>query len=382
MTGPTPTSERITSLDAIRGVAVLGILMMNAVSYARDDAVYSNIGASSPQTALDWAVGAVGEVLFDQKFMGLFSMLFGAGIVLFADRVAARGGRPVAVSLWRNTLLLAIGLLHSLLWAGDILTVYAVCSPILLMMRHRSDRALAATGTILVLSSAVWAIAAQTTVDGAGSGLSTYWGVAGEYSDPVGLWLLGDYFLRALGMMLLGIAAHRSGFLTGAWNMPTYRRIAVIGLGVGIPLATAGFAWVALEGFDPSVAIAGAAPNTVATIPMVLGYVSLVVLWHRRRAGTRLDHAVRATGRMALTNYLSQTVLGVVTFEVVLATSTVSRTGILGFVVMVWVIQLAWSTAWLARHRYGPAEWVWRAATYRSIPGGGRRRPDLQADLT
>ena len=131
--GATAAANRITSLDVVRGVAVLGILTMNVVSFALPDAAYFNIDASSPQSTLDWIVGAAGEIFADQKFMGMFSMLFGAGIVLFADRAASKTSHPVWLSLWRNCLLLLIGIAHSLLWPGDVLTVYAT-------VRSRPDR--------------------------------------------------------------------------------------------------------------------------------------------------------------------------------------------------------------------------------------------------
>ena len=88
---PTSPAERITNLDVVRGVAVLGILTMNIVAFGLDEAAYNNLSASEPQSTLDWLVGAVGEIFFDQKFMGLFSMLFGAGVVLFAEHAEAMG---------------------------------------------------------------------------------------------------------------------------------------------------------------------------------------------------------------------------------------------------------------------------------------------------
>ena len=105
-----PDSLRVTNLDSIRGLAVLGILVMNAVSFGLVPAAYFNLSAGGNRSWLDWVIGAAGEVLVDQKTMALFSMLFGTGIVLFADRAATKSDHPVALSLWRNFLLLLIGL--------------------------------------------------------------------------------------------------------------------------------------------------------------------------------------------------------------------------------------------------------------------------------
>ena len=356
---PTTPSERITSLDTIRGFAVLGILTMNVVSYGLGTAAYFNIDASSPQTWLDWAIGGLGEVFFDQKFMGLFSMLFGAGIVLFADRAEAKGHRPGLFSLWRNGLLLLIGVAHAALWDGDILVVYALCAPLLILMRKLSAR---------LLVSPIEAASAQGGVDSDGQGLGDYWGVAGAISDGVGLWLVSDFFFRALGMMLIGVAAYRTGFLTGAESDDDYRKTARFGLGYGLPLSALGFGLVALNDFAPSVALIGSIPNTLATVPVVTGYISLIILWHRRTSDRPFNGRIRAVGRMALTNYLSQTVMGILVLRGLFEPADLSRSLLVVFMVGVWALQLWWSQAWLSKHQYGPAEWLWRAATYRRLP--------------
>ena len=143
-TAPVAANERITTLDAVRGVAVLGILTMNAVSYGLSPAAYFNLDADGSDTWLDWLIGGAGEVLFDQKFMGLFSLLFGAGIVLFADRAESKGRRAGWFSLWRNFLLLLIGLAHMAMWDGDILVLYAVCAPLVILLRRRRPATLLA----------------------------------------------------------------------------------------------------------------------------------------------------------------------------------------------------------------------------------------------
>ena len=106
--GPVRAGGRNTYLDLIRGVAVLGILVMNVVSFGLGPGPYFNLSAGGSKTWLDWVIGAFGEVFVDQKFMGLFSLLFGAGIALFCDRASAKTERPTRLSLWRNLLLLAL----------------------------------------------------------------------------------------------------------------------------------------------------------------------------------------------------------------------------------------------------------------------------------
>ena len=363
---PTAVGERITTLDAVRGVAVLGILTMNAVSYGLSPSAYYNIGADPAASALDSAIGAAGEIFFDQKFMGLFSALFGAGIVLFADRAEAKGRRPVLFSLWRNALLFAIGVVHTLFWDGDILVVYALCAPVLLAMRKAQPRTLVAVGTATVLASAVLAGLAQSTVDASGSGLGDgFWFDSGSLSDEVGLWLLADFFLRSLGMMLIGVALFRTGIITGARSDDHYRRMARWGLGLGLPLAAAGHLWVVAEDFSPAVAVSGTIPNTVATIPVVLGYLAVITRCNAAGEGG-LRARVRAAGRMALTNYLTQTALGLLVLRGLFDPADLSRSVLVVFIVAVWALQLWWSSLWLARFDYGPAEWLWRCGTYRT----------------
>lgn len=376
---PTAERERITNLDTIRGVAVLGILAMNAVSYGLEPAAYFNLDAGGSDTWLDWVIGSIGEIFFDQKMMGLFSLLFGAGIVLFADRAAEKGRRASLLSLWRNSLLLGIGLLHTLLWDGDILVVYAICSPLLIALRNQRPRTLLILGTAIVLWSAVYAVIVQSTIPESGEGLGDFWFVDGsDMSDTVGLFLLTDFFFRGLGMMLIGVALYRLDILQGRRPAAFYKKLAVIGLAVGLPLTALGLGIQIADDFSPDTALLGLAPNTVATIPLALAFVGLITLWDKR-ARTALHVRIQAAGRMALTNYLTQTILGVLVLQVIFDSEDLTRSWIAVFVVAVWVLQLAWSKPWLDRFRYGPFEWAWRVATYRSWqPLRKRSQPEVE----
>ncbi len=362
-TAPVAAANRITNLDSVRGVATLGILVMNAVSFGLVDAAYFNLDAGGSDTWLDWVVGVAGEIFVDQKTMALFSMLFGAGIVLFADRAEVKGKGPTVLSLWRNTLLLLIGLIHGLLWEGDILFVYAICSPVLLAMRKLRPKILLGAGTSLVLSSALLAVITQPFVPSDGTGLGTYWIPGGELGDAVGLFLVSDFFLRALGMMLIGVGLYRLDVMQGGRDPQFYRRLILWGLGIGLPIAAGGVWWQWSSDFSNSIAVIGEAPNTIATIPIALAYLGLITLWNQR-AETALHRRVRAVGRMALTNYLMQTVFGIIVLRVLLDRGELGRTGIAVFVLAVWALQLLWSEPWLKRFRFGPFEWLWRAATY------------------
>ena len=351
--------------------------MMNAVSFGLIEAGYWNLDAAGTSNWLDWIVGVGGEIFVDQKMMGLFSLLFGVGIVVFADRAALKSEHPVRLSIWRNSLLLGIGILHALLWDGDVLIVYAICSPVLLAMRKRSPKTLFITAGVLMASSVTLAFVAQSTVDAAGLDLGEYWLVSGgEMSGPVIGYLIGDVFLRALAMMLIGIALFRLQIVQGQKSPDYYRRMVRVGLGVGMPIAAAGAIWQLGTDFSPDIALASATLNTLATIPLVFAYLGIITLFNQRREGA-VHTRIRAVGRMALTNYLTQTVIGVVVLTNWIGKDELGRSGILVFVLCVWALQLVWSKPWLDRFGQGPAESIWRSLTYRHRPfrSAGRKLP-------
>ena len=366
--GPVQEPERIISLDLIRGVAVLGILLMNAVSFKFGSGHYYNLSAGGSETWLDWTVGIFGEVFIDQKFMGLFSMLFGAGMILFIDRASARGRRAVLLNLWRNALLLLIGVFHFLLWDGDVLMAYALSSVFLLALRKLPNWALISLGIAVFTLSVAATLQTQHNADTTSASLAGLW-TPGETSDEAVIWIpfLSGFLLRALGLVLVGAGLYRTGFMNGRLPSSTYKLTAMVGLAVGLPLAAAGVILTAANDYSREIAFVGQIPNTLGTIPAAMGYMSLIILWNNH-ANSWLKQRLRAVGRMALTNYLTQTVLGVVTLTVLLADiDFINRSAVLVFVLAVWALQLWWSQAWLNRYQFGPAEWLWRVATYRSL---------------
>ena len=317
--GPTPDSERITSLDLIRGIAVLGILLMNVVSLGLGDAPYLNISAGGSETWLDWGIGIFGEIFVDQKFMGLFSLLFGASVVLFADRAELKGSRPALLSLWRNGLLLAIGIAHMVAWQGDVLTAYALASPIIIALRKLPPKLLMSLGAVVVLLTVGLDLWMQSLVNSSQLPVESFWVANGDASgdssgDAAYLGILFNYFARAVGMMLIGVGLYRTGIVEGRKSTRYYRNIAIAGLGIGLTLALCGLLLLEVNDYSPEVAFLSFIPNTLGTIPATLGYMSLIILWDKSRE-SRLKAKLRAVGRMALTNYLMHTVLGVVGLE-------------------------------------------------------------------
>ena len=370
--GPVSERARITSLDLIRGIAVLGILLMNAVHFKFGEVPYLNLSADGSETWLDWAVGIFGEIFIDQKFMGLFSLLFGAGVMLFIDRAAARGARSALLNLWRNALLLLIGILHFQLWVGDVLMIYACSSVVLLALRKLSAKALIAIGAVIFLIAAAGDLWAQSMVN-EGAPLGGIWEYSDEYSETITTISWSGYIVRGLALIIMGGGLYRTGFMNGGMSDKTYRVTAIVGLAMGLSLATLGVIITAINDYSRDVAFIGQIPNTLGTIPASLGYMALIILWNNR-ADDWLKRRLRAAGRMALTNYLTQTVFGVLVLTILLGDAEwMNRAAILIFVFAVWILQLWWSQAWLSRFLFGPAEWLWRVATYRQ--GQPLRRP-------
>lgn len=369
------SSSRFVSLDFVRGVAVLGILLMNAVAIGLGKNAYYNTSLGGLATPLDTVIGTIGEVVVDQKFMGLFSLLFGASIVLFHERAAAKGKRATALSLWRNALLLGIGFGHTLLWDGDVLMLYALCAPALLALRRLPASLLAGVGVLTYALSALVLWDAQREVGA--DALVGYWIADGplraaEFSESVEGVLFVDAVFRALGAMLVGMAAYKAGWLTQALT-PARARVAWAGVALGLLGGGASVAWAASAGHSAEVAFVHNIPNTLGALPMAVGY-ALLLGAADARVPAWLAVRVRALGRSALTNYIAQTVLCLALLASI-AAEHLTRTGVLGFVCVVWALQLWASHAWLQRYRLGPLEWAWRCMTYGRVErmrrGGG-----------
>ncbi|XHS02811.1 hypothetical protein ACFB49_44320 [Sphingomonas sp. DBB INV C78] len=386
-------SPRLITLDGLRGLAVMGILLMNIAGFALPDAAYFNplaYGPGDPADLLLW----VGEfVLVDGKMRALFSLLFGASLLLVLDRARAAGEDSERAHFRRMGWLLFFGLVHFyLIWHGDILVLYAVIGCAAWFFSEASTRNLLRWGIALIALQAVIHGAAFAGTLAAGQGSAAWQAVQEDFGIPSasaiardlalhrgsyaglvwhrvsesGLMPFTQIFLfgaETLGFMLLGMAGLRSGFLTGQWDLARYRRCLAIGYGIGLPLSLllAGACW--WSGFDAWMMFAAALPLGVPARPfLLLGHVALGLLW--LTGGTSsLRHRVAAAGRAAFTNYLGASLLMTGLFYGYGAGlfGKVDRFGLLAIVVAIWALMLLWSPFWLDRCRYGPLEWLWRS---------------------
>jgi uncharacterized protein len=330
--------------------------------------------------------------------MGLFSILFGAGVLLYAEKPTATGEPPRGLWLRRMFWLLIIGLIHAyLIWDGDILVPYALCGFLLLWwVRRLPASALMAgavgwlgVGALLQVGYGVaweqmpeaqraeeaelWMPTREQAAAQLAAMLATYPEVVADRASFAFMaqtfFFLTFFFWRCGGMMLLGMALYKWGFLDGRRPARDYVRAAAIAIPAGLALAWYGV--VALERIRFAMPQRTAADlwNYTGAVLASVGYAAALILLVKRGSLTRLRRLLAAVGQMALTNYLLQSAITAIVF---LGWSfgfagQVDYAGQLLIVAAIWAVQLAASRVWLDHYRFGPAEWLWRSLTYWQI---------------
>ncbi len=397
-----PTPDRLQSLDLVRGVAVMGILLLNIVAFAMPEAAYFNPRAYGGSEGMDLAVWLANFILFDGKMRGLFSFLFGASMLMVVERAEAKGENPVKVHYLRMAWLLVFGLAHLwLVWFGDILGGYALIGMVAFLLRKMRVERMVALGVMLVLlQTAIFCVLPfavhyfQSVPEGAvghadavkqlaefnrGFGVPTAAENAkslalfrGDYATiladrfqhnlagPIPMALL--YMSETVAYMLFGMAALRSGMLRGEWPRARLKRIAWIGFGIGVPAYAAVAAWLINQDFALFPVVLSVFVLTTPLRPILfIGWACLILLL--ARPGSGLTERISAAGRMAFTNYLMTSILCTTFFY----GYGLGWFGYLGraelylVVLAVWALMLLWSKPWLAMFRYGPFEWLWRS---------------------
>ena len=394
--------DRIATLDLVRGVAVLGILLMNIVAFAMPEAAYFNPAAYGTRSTLDYAIWAINAVLVDGRMRGLFSVLFGASLLLVADRAEASGHSAARVHYARMAWLLVFGLAHLfLVWWGDILHHYAIVGCIAFLFRRWPVRQLVLFAALLIAAETVWsaglpvavwqAEAAIHVAHPTPAALAAYRQFADSFGIPSPGALARDLAAyhggyaevvrhrwpealatpwrtlvfvgpETLGYMLLGMAALKSGLLAGAWPRSAYRRWATVAFALTIP-AYAVLVWgVRATGFAMvPLTLAGLVLSAPLRPVMIVGWACLIIL--AARPGGALTSRLEAAGRMAFTNYLATSLICTTLFYGYGLGwyGRVPRAALYLIVLAVWAAILLWSRPWLARFRYGPLEWLWRS---------------------
>jgi uncharacterized protein len=395
----TTASGRIITLDVIRGVAVMGIFAVNVIGMSMIDAAYMNPTAPRGWDLADVSLWLVNNVIIDGKMRSLFSMLFGASMLLVIERAEAAGERGWSVHFRRMGVLAVFGLLHFyVIWFGDILFVYAITGMAAYFFRNARSQFLIFVAAVLFAwnavgsigsaadlhSKAVVAHSAHATAEQREAWEEATAGWATEtdnfareqvqhYDAPflervADIDLPGPYYAvqrtlpETLALMLLGMVLFRTGFLTGEWDDRSYRSIALWGIGTGgaVCLAFGIIEWA--SGFyAPLILLLFIGVSAPFQLVMAIGYAALIILLSR--GGGAIVDRLAAVGRAAFTNYLGSSILGALIFYGggLALYGTLDRVHVTLFVPLFWAIMLLWSKPWLDRFRYGPFEWAWRS---------------------
>jgi uncharacterized protein len=405
--GPLQTPERHEAIDLLRGFGVLGILMINIQLFSMPFAMSVNPTALGDRGTFDFAIWVASHLFFDQKFMTIFSLLFGAGILIMTSRAENRSGRSAALHYRRMLWLLVFGLLHAyLIWYGDILVLYAVCGFIVYLFRWRDPRGLFVLGLLVLSVESVLMIS---------GGLALLAAPPEAQRDIVGFWAPGPLIVqeelaafqagwlaqmpmrfaysldfhafelwtwgiwRAGGLMLLGMALCKWRVLTGERSTGFYTTMAVAGFLIGLPIVAFGvwqmnaWQWEAVRSY-----FFGMQFNYWGSLLVSCGWIGLFLLLWKRGSLGKLATRVIAVGRTAFSCYILTSIICTFVFygHGIGLFGRMGRPGQLLVTLAVWITLLIVASPGLQRFHFGPLEWLWRSLTY------GERQPMRRRDAS
>ncbi len=391
-----PTKERYIILDSLRGLALFGICLANYPEFSLYTFLPHSVAADMPTAEADSVVRFLLYMLVDGKFYTIFSILFGIGFAIILSNAQKKGANGLHIFYRRMGVLALIGLIHLMcLWSGDILLLYALVGMLLpLFLNWRDNRLLVATMVLILLPVVIDGVCTACGVCLSAGATAMQW----HYCEHFGIthenfayWLRdahdygamleflvqgafermqefidGHRVLKVLGLFLLGvyIGRHRM-FADLATRRQLLKRTTQLGLLLGIPTSVV-YAWSAVCGHPAGLAIHSLL-YAVSVVPMALAYTAGVCLLYLAHPTWRLWTILAAPGRMALSNYLAQSVLGILLFYGV-GFGLGASIGLLpteAVATLVFVVEIVVSRVWLRHFQYGLVEWVWRMAVYK-----------------
>ena len=401
--------DRIESIDALRGFALMGILVVNTLFFALPMGVGLSTPGSGPEGTPsgneDWLAWWIVNLLFEYKFMTLFSILFGVGAAIQFERAHRAGRSFTGFFARRMVVLLGFGILHAiLLWYGDVLAIYACCGLILLLLIGLSNRLLVLFASLMLVFTAITSagmlaleasLAAEAPVaDEPLRGLGAIW--SSDFNPMSAVWIqaeqlaygegpVGDLFAfritswliylatvafstgwHVLAMFMLGVVLFRRGFFTAEGGR--LRRLAMlVGLPLGLALEAACTGLAARYAGEQSLHVVWPVMIHEFSVPLVsVGYAAAVVVVARTGALCFLMRGLSCVGRMALTCYILETVVmtSVFYYYGLGLFGTVERIYLIPIALGTWGLLAFGSVAWLNVFRQGPLEWLWRRLTY------------------
>ena len=412
-----PSGTRLESLDFIRGCALFGILIMNIVGMGMGPA-YDNPTVMGGDTGINLWTWFIVNVGFEGTQRGLFSILFGAGVILFTSR-------PDSTDAYfrRNLWLIAFGLFNAwvLLWGGDILYFYGLTALFLFSFRNLPGKKLLGLGVAAFVLGAAWsgletynmlnlhkrAVAAETvpvaqrneeqkkTVEewmeqsrGSPSpetvarlkrenqgGYVSALVVRAPRISQAQSWDAYRYFFDIFGMMMIGMALFKLGVLTLEARTRTYLAMMLGGYAVGMPLNIYEANWLMSHGFSGIARHQADITYDFARLAQTIGHLGLLGLFLKSGTFTWFRRSMAAVGRMALTNYLSHSVVALIIFVLLGYWGALERHQLYYIVFSIWAVQIVISPLWLKHFHFGPVEWLWRYLTYGKPPQFRREAP-------
>ena len=415
---PISESDRIYSIDVMRGVALLGILLMNIVMMALPDPAYYDPSGYGGDTGWNLGCWIINSVFFEGTMRGMFSLLFGAGILLFTGKGETKGaGLSIADAWYRRTIWLVIfGVIHAyiLLWPGDILYMYGLMGMFLFPFRNTSAGRLFTLGIVLFLIGAglnihdnvkasklsADAIEAARLIDAnqevphALQNSQDEWAGKLEKMDPsieakeeavtkmqngyfsamaqashMSYWMESEFHYRysyvdILNMMFLGMALFKWKVLQAALNSKWYIAMTIIGYGVGLSVNWYETATYMGSDFDLVLYYRTGITYDLGRLFTMVGHIGLIMLFCKSSRLPWLRKSLAAVGRMALTNYIMHTLIATTIFVGFAQYGKWQRYELYYLVFGIWLFQLVVSPIWLRRFHFGPLEWLWRRLTY------------------
>ena len=395
------TEARVISLDAMRGFAVMGILAINIIGFSMPEWAYVTPSAYAGETMADQIAWFFSFVFIEGKIRGLFSLLFGASMMLIIEHADAKGESAAKVHYSRMLWLGLFGLVHYFfIWFGDILVTYATIACVAFLFRNwQPERLIKWAFIIFALGLLLWGVQFgglqilqyMATMPGADVDSvkqyreimespdfdvnvakdlalhrGAYWPIVtekfGEWYSPFA------YAAQSLGetlpLMMIGMAMKKNGFLTGQWALADYKGWALKLVPAGLLLSTLLAAGVAASNYDLITSLSVFLVwNGIPRLMLTIGYAALLLILIAALGNSGFIMRVAAAGRVAFTNYLCTSIVMTTIFYGygIGMFGYVSRPELWLFVIGAWAVMLLWSKPWLLRFRYGPLEWLWRS---------------------
>ncbi len=389
------STERYAILDILRGLALLGIVLANFPEFGLYTFLENDVTETMPTAVADRVVRFLQYIFIDGKFYTLFSLLFGIGFSIIIANAAKRGANGLRIFYRRMFVLLLIGFVHLMfLWSGDILMLYALLGMLLPLFRHFSNKVLLTWSAIFLLLP----IGVDAVIELSGIYPSApvvelqqyYCAKYGITDENFAYWLRdakdyggvfefliqgalvrvqefidGNRYFRVMGLFLLGFYIGRNRLYVDLENRRRpLKRIATYGFALGLPLSFV-YAWSCMNAHPWGLAMHSML-YTVSVFPLGFAYAAGICLLYLYNREAGIFKFLAAPGQMALTNYISQSLWGMLIFYGI-GFGFGADTGlvyILLVAVGIFLVEVAFSYVWLRRFRFGPLEWIWRMLTY------------------